>query len=626
MSERLPAAGPVGTGAHPPDESGAAPECHAWFPALAAAAARPSRPPFASRSLTTTLDHAAPPFAPAGAIPCDGTPAEIAALRAAAACPDVYLIDAAAGDQLRLAADLARACRQRGERVVLLTAESIDADKLVVRLRDAGEASLLRALGAGEPANQLPTASAERVGRVHGEVAVQQARAKLQAAARESAARVTALEADAAPAGDRLTGLRAERDRHATPLAPSPRLAEVAAELDAVAQSHAQAVAELAALNAQHQAAEAKKPAGWIASVKRLFAPDEAAPVAPPALAARVADFEGRVAALRREADQLRSAGAEAEAARAQALSELEAQVRRAEAERDAAHADHAARLADARAQVDRDAASLRQFEADAPTLARRLIDAAAVVVGPASALRGDAALHAPARFDVAILTDAELLGDAELHATDLVAGRRVLLGDATPAHPPGYRNGRTPPAGPFARLLHRHHAPGLHVDRGQMTAQLLPVPADAALHCEALADQPEVELRFLRAGGLLAQVVFPANSAVAAAKGFLARELGAHFLRFAAPPDWRETDEAVEARVPAAAAGDRVELGDGLTEETADGWTVAVRFDKSHGWTLASSQARLADLAPTPRSARQPRPPKAPESAPARRPAGVRG
>ncbi len=622
MRERLPAAGPVGTGPRPPDSSGAAPECHAWFPALAAAAARPSRPPFASRSLTTPLDHAAPPFAPADAIPCDGTPAEIAALRAAAACPDVYLIDASAGDQLRLAADLARACRQRGERVVLLTAESIDADKLVVRLRDAGEASLLRALGAGEPANQLPTASAERVGRVYGEVAVQQVRAKLQAAARESAGRVAALEADAGPAAGRLAELQAERDRHLTPLAPPPRLAEVAAELDAAGQSHAQAVAELAALNAAHQAAEAKKPAGWMASVKRLFAPDEAAPAASPALAARVADFEGRVAALRREADGLHATAAEAEAARAQALGELETQVRHAEAERDAA----AANLADARAQVDRDAASLRHFEADAPTLARRLIDAAAVVVGPASALRGDAALHAPARFDVAILTDAELLGDAELHAADLIAGRRVLLGDATPAHPPGYRNGRTPPVTPFARLLHRHHAPNLHVDRGQMTAQLLPVPPDAALHCEALADQPEVELRFLRAGGPLAQVVFPANFALTAAKAFLARELGAHFLRFAAPPDWRETDEAVEARVPAAAAGDRVELGDGLTEEAADAWTVAVRFDKSHGWTLASAQARLADLAPTPRSARLPRPPKAPESAPARRPAGVRG
>ncbi len=612
MSERLPEAGPVGTGPRP-DRAGV-PECHAWFPALANAAARPPRTPPASHSLTT-------PFAPAAAVACDGTPAELAALRAAVACPDVYLLDACAADQLRLAGELARACRQRGERVVLLTAESIDADKLIVRLRDAGETSLLRALGAGEPANQLPSASAERVGRVHGEVAVQQVRVKLQAAARESAGRVAGLEADA-PAGDRRAELRAERDRQATPRTPPPRLAEVAAELHAAGQSHAQAVAELAALQ---QAAEAKKPAGWMASVKRLFAADES-PAAPPPLAAKVAEIEDRVAVLRREADELTAAEAAAEAARVEAHADLESRLQLAEAEVIAAAADHAARLADARADAERHAASLRHFEADAPTLARRLIDAAAVVVGPVSALRGDAALHAPAAFDVAILTDAELLGDAELHAADLLAGRRVLLGDASPAHPPGFRNGRTPPAGPFARLLHRHHAPGLHVDRGQMTAQLLPVAADAALHCEALADQPEVELRFLRAGGLLAQVAFPPNFAVAAAKAFLARELGAHFLRLAAPPDWSETDDAVEARVPATAPGERVELGDGLVEETADGWTVGLRFDKSHGWTLASAQARLADLAPTPRAARLPRVSKAPEPSPARRPAGVRG
>ena len=617
MSERLPPAGPVGTGSRPPAAPDGPADPAAWFPALAHAAAR--TPP-ASHSLTTPSGTAAPPFAPAEAVACDGTPAELAALRAAVACPDTYLVDACATDQLRLAGELARACRQRGERVVLLTAESIDADKLVVRLRDAGETSLLRALGAGEPANQLPSASAERVGRVHGEVAVQQVRAKLQAAARESAGRVTALENDA-PAGDRLAELRAERDRQATPPAPPPRLAEVAAELAAAGQSHAQAVAELAA---QQQAAEAKKPAGWMASVKRLFAADEVA--APPPLAAKVAEAEARVATLRRESDELHAAEAAAESARVQAYADLADRVKLAEADHGAAAADYAARLAEARADAERHAASLRHFEADAPTLARRLIDAAAAVVGPVSALRGDAALHAPAAFDLAILTDAELLGDAELHAIDLLAGRRVLLGDATPAHPPGFRNGRTPPAGPFARLLHRHHAPGLHVDRGQMTAQLLPVAADAALHCEALADQPEVELRFLRSGGQLAQVAFPPNFAVAAAKAFLARELGAHFLKLAAPPEWTESDAAVEARVPATPPGDRVELGDGLAEETADGWTVALRFDKSHGWTMATAQARLAELAPTPRAARLPRPSKAPEPFPSRRPAGVRG
>ncbi len=642
MSDRHPAAGPVGTGSPPDPGASLAPECYAWFPALTAALARPPRvPPVASSHPNGT----APPFTPADALIGDGTPAELAALRAAVACPDLYLIEAAGPDQLRLAGHLALACRQRGERVLILTAEPIDADKLVVRLRDAGEASVLRALGAGEPANQLPAASAERVGRAHGELAVQQVRAKLQAAAHEAAARCAPLGAAAADwesataARDRSAELRAARAGLSTPT-PPPRLAAIAVELEGVRSAYAQATAERDGLQT---AADAKKPAGWMASVKRLFAADEVAPGNRPALTAKLADLDAQAVALSLEAETLNAAHAVAEATQTRAVADLDAQLLAATPAHDAAQArfdavgfgswptaaELAARLAETRAEADRHAATLRQFDADAPVLARRLIDAAAVVVGPASALRGEPALHAPGHFDVAVVTDAELLGEAELHAAWSLSGRRVLFGDAAvPPHPPGYRNGRTPPTSQFVRLLHRHHAPGLHVDRDQMTAQLLAVPADAALHCEPLADQPEVELRFLHTTGtpVLAQVAFPPNFAVAAAKAFLARELGAYFLRLAGPPDWTETDAAVVARVPGSPAGDGIDLGCGVTEEAADGWTVAVRFDKSHGWTRSSAQARLAELAPTPRSARLPRPPKAPEYAQPRRPAGVRG
>ena len=639
MSERHPTAGPVGTGSPPDPGTSLASECYAWFPALTAALAWQSRvPPVAS----THPNGSAPPFAPADILLGDGTLAELAALRAAVACPDLYLIEAAGPDQLRLAGHLALACRQRGERVLVLTAEPIDADKLVVRLRDAGEASVLRALGAGEPANQLPAASAERVGRAHGELAVQQVRARVQVAAHEAAARCGPLEAaatdweSATAARDRCAELHAARTGLSTPTLPL-RLAAIAAELEGVRLAHAQATAERDGLR---NASEAKKPAGWMASVKRLFAADEVAPGNRPAISTRLADLDAQADALRLEADALHAVAA---TTRAEAVAELDAHLLAAAPAHDAAQArfnaagfavwptaaELAARLAEVRAEADGHAATLRQFDADAPLLARRLIDAAAVVVGPASALRGEPALHAPGHFDVAIVTDAELLGEAELHSTWSLSGRRVLLGDAAvPPHPPGYRNGRTPPTSQFVRLLHRHHAPGLHVDRGQMTAQLLAVPADAALHYEPLADQPEVELRFLHATGtpVLAQVAFPPNFAVAAAKAFLARELGAYFLRLAGSPDWTETDAAVEARVPGSPAGDGIDLGTGVTEETADGWTVAVRFDKSHGWTLAAAQARLAELAPTPRSARLPRPPKAPEYAQPRRPAGVRG
>jgi hypothetical protein len=167
------------------------------------------------------------------------------------------------------------------------------------------------------------------------------------------------------------------------------------------------------------------------------------------------------------------------------------------------------------------------------------------------------------------------------------------------------------------------------------MTARLLPVPAGAALDCEPLADQPEVELRFLRpaAGGepQLAQVAFPANFAIAAAKAFLARELGACFVRLAGVPEWAETADAIEARVPGTAAGGEcVDLGDGVREEltgpAADCWTAAVRFDRAAGWTPESARARLAELAPTPRAARLPRLPAPTEYAPARRPAVARG
>ena len=239
-------------------------------------------------------------------------PAELHAISAALACPDLFLIDVPTGnDQLVLACELAREAERQGQRVLVLTAEPIDADKLITRLREYASGTLLRALGAGEVANQIPTKSVERTAKAVGDGAVNQAKAKLQQTTRELEAHIAALQTisneleptrvaaerleqfardearlqleqgrllnptgcdDGTPLPTHFTELEAERSRKFTKLVDE--LHQATAKLTAK-QFAATALNEQ--LTMLQQQADAKKSGGLLSAIKSLFNTNDSA-------------------------------------------------------------------------------------------------------------------------------------------------------------------------------------------------------------------------------------------------------------------------------------------------------------------------------------------------------------
>src|SRR4029077_17391875 len=85
---------------------------------------------------------------------------------------------------------------------------------------------------------------------------------------------------------------------------------------------------------------------------------------------------------------------------------------------------------------------------------------------------------------------------------------------------------------GVFQRLSRHLHWDAWVRDGGRLVCRLRPVSASqrSSLACEPLADRPEVELRIqATADGVpqLAEVAFPPDIGLPAAKAFLFRELG---------------------------------------------------------------------------------------------------
>jgi hypothetical protein len=154
----------------------------------------------------------------------------------------------------------------------------------------------------------------------------------------------------------------------------------------------------------------------------------------------------------------------------------------------------------------------------------------------------------------------------------------------------------------------------------------------------EPLADRPDVELRFTRAGGaepVLAEVAFPPGMSVAAAKAFLAQEVGEVRLAPCGTVHWHESVDRVTAGWPAAESAGRdvewIDLGAGVREKVCghgpDALTAAVTFEKSAGWDRASAADWLArSVGAATRTATIPRPATAPEPSRSRVAAGAAG
>ena len=133
----------------------------------------------------------------------------------------------------------------------------------------------------------------------------------------------------------------------------------------------------------------------------------------------------------------------------------------------------------------------------------------------------------------------------------------------------------------------------------------------------EPLLDHPEIELRFWTDPGgepILAEVVFPGGTTVAAAKAFLFRQLGEVLLHPCGEVSWDHAPNLLVARWPAAESASTaitawVDLELGVREKVIDhspaAFTAAVTFDPAAGWDAESAATWLALHLPAASTAR---------------------
>jgi hypothetical protein len=238
--------------------------------------------------------------------------------------------------------------------------------------------------------------------------------------------------------------------------------------------------------------------------------------------------------------------------------------------------------------------------------------------------------------FDLLLLEEAHEVCEAEFLAAARRARRWVLIGEPTlePVGPsrqdgPSPSGGRfggplrqsgttpNPPAtlrpGFFQRLWRHLHWDAWVRDGGRLVCRLRPVSASqrSSLACEPLADRPEVELRIqATADGVpqLAEVAFPPDIGLPAAKAFLFRELGeAPIPAPCAAPRWEETPDTVRCALfetdgVTTAVAHRADLGGGVCElvgqrtgdsgRAAPWFTAALEFTRARGWDRPKAEA----------------------------------
>jgi hypothetical protein len=187
---------------------------------------------------------------------------------------------------------------------------------------------------------------------------------------------------------------------------------------------------------------------------------------------------------------------------------------------------------------------------------------------------------------DSLLVVEAQALGESPLTAAAARARRAVFVGAAGPSH--------------FGDWVRRLSFDPWVREEERIVCRLRPVPDRRRLAVEAVADQPDIELRILAdADGSsdLAEVAFPGRVGIAEAKSYIRQQLGG------APPclaphggHWQATSEAIEARFVESPHKPSIEAvpDDGVIEsiaETGAGWSLAgLRFDRAAGWTEESA------------------------------------
>lgn len=506
-------------------------------------------------------------------IPAARLPAGVCA---AAACPDLFLLDVPPASQFAAAADLVTATVGLGQRVLVVTTRPDDLIARVPHLADR----LGRAVGAGE-GGDLPFGSAGRTAAAlaAGERAVRCDRLRERLAAAEHADRLAAEEGEVKAEFDRLTE-RIAAEVEATEAyrgLTAERAANEARWLDHQ-QNRSAAERELADLRAHPH------PAGGF--LKRLFGGGKNCE----ADAARIAALEARLreldtasppepdVAFRNGRDRLIAAR------RLELTVELDGRLDRLRASRNGTCEP-----------VNQLREELAALDARPPAPSTEAKDSVRVVVAPPAAVGFDPFLtashpEAAPRFDRLVWVAES--GEDQFRDATRLAGSWVLVG--TPGQNESY----------FADLWAALDDSPWAVEGDRTLARLTPVPSDRRPHLvrEPLIDRAEIELRYLDgdAGRELVEIRFPLAMTAAEARAFVAAELGEVRIASLGPAVWHETADAVTCCWPAVEADPTatpcaVDLGDGVTEQVCRHLTASVRFATAAGWTRESAADWLA-------------------------------
>jgi hypothetical protein len=227
-----------------------------------------------------------------------------------------------------------------------------------------------------------------------------------------------------------------------------------------------------------------------------------------------------------------------------------------------------------------------------------RLLEAVNLVAATPASLAADAHFGDGRRgpFDLLIVMEAHAFTDGDLLTTARRARRWVLIGEPAAIetrdtnksrrqsgrYRPSSESRASSPASGFTRLWQLLHCDPWGKEGQRVVCRLRPVPPDrrGRLEREPVADRPDVELRFhTPSGGTpeLAEVAFPAGTAIARAIEFVFTELGELPASLSAECRFR-SNESSTAHGPVS-----VNLGEGVCVSTAiapDGWDLlAVEF-----------------------------------------------